>query len=931
MITPIYLEEAGYPVDLRSEIANEKFTTHFYLPLEKLKGYDTEKFIEKCNAKLNSNLVLFCQKLNKIEISNQANSFTYSKKITNTELLTNGITKTSLEVTVTASDANTQQDQYELFEIEEEVPKRIASEEKLSTISMLTKITLAFPLNAQNAITYPVYSFLPLSDEGFKFIINCYWILTTNRESINDRSSLNEFLLRKITALFVDIFTNEEFLNKDSKKSYFPKPCERMSSWWLQFIKNIKEEVKINRQKQILTGTKKNERVFNTELVELINPDDLSVLNEHSDYHIYSADDIYAEFLEYPKFTIIDIIDILAQINESSSQLHNWKIGRSDKWWVSLFECINNLGVEDNPGLAEKLKGLQIYLVWNEGQIKDSSSVRSNSLSGDGDELIFFKVRDQSSRNKYESFWKSNIKLINYNSKSEFKFLTRIMKFEVFDEVPDTIDLILIRHQLDVCQTSELVWRELEFIKNNFDEFERIISKDAKNRELLKVPVSSAQLAPFKFTHLPSLLNYDLTDLALSFQQEEKVLFIDFKEFSENMTTFEILNWEFFFLSVGCKIPKLEAGQCFKRLFDFSVYNTSEIINLSIRLFDLVKEMDLSFVDALSKLPIKAKSESKTDVKTMPMAEVYGEKSDTHYYVLLEKEKYGLAKRFQVKFNCQDDDRQSTLNNEARHLEDSDRSNTELTQKIHEISSQKRMGLNRSSLENSQNYRTNFSNFTLERNPVSFTEFSSHETPITDEEIKLIGKNAEIYFNDFLKHHYPDTSNFEWSSQESESLGYDFDLDDWKNVLKLNQKQGEKFFIEVKGLKTEMTKSSVFYISENEKSRSDSCIHDSKRRYVVVIIQNVIDSVNTNVARIVDWSSTDIIGLKSCNFKAWLKKTTDSCSSVPNNNNKRTSCQTNQETDSPGNFNNRYRKRPDNTPKKCDTDDDWRKKTNNTN
>ena len=82
-ITPYNLDVC--PTELSEQIRskeNESFSTFFYLPLDKeLKGgLDVGKFIQKCIEKLSSNLLLFCQNLNKIEIRNNEQHLIYSKK-----------------------------------------------------------------------------------------------------------------------------------------------------------------------------------------------------------------------------------------------------------------------------------------------------------------------------------------------------------------------------------------------------------------------------------------------------------------------------------------------------------------------------------------------------------------------------------------------------------------------------------------------------------------------------------------------------------------------------------------------------------------------------------------------------------------------------------------------------------------------------------
>ena len=63
------------------------------------------------------------------------------------------------------------------------LPEHFVLEEKLNTNKTFLSIT--FPLELDKEKTYPVCAFAPVYNQGFRFLINAYWALTSNRESNN--------------------------------------------------------------------------------------------------------------------------------------------------------------------------------------------------------------------------------------------------------------------------------------------------------------------------------------------------------------------------------------------------------------------------------------------------------------------------------------------------------------------------------------------------------------------------------------------------------------------------------------------------------------------------------------------------------------------------------------------------------------------------
>ena len=369
MIRPHFFEDTDYLVDekypaLKSQLElaeNESCTTHFYLPLNK-KELSTKDLITKCIEKFNSNLLLFCQKLKKINIlqDKNTNSFSIVKSVHDEQ----NVSLETIDFDASRSIVN-----YKLFEKQVHIPNYIAEEEKITTSNLNTNITLVFPIGDNNNTrrTYPVCAFLPVASSchlEFKFIINAYWLLTTNRESINEHSSLNNFLLSQVADLFVTVVTNDCDLKKNLK-SYLPISSVKMSTWWLAFIETIKAKLRDVYKESGKAGVVT--RIFNTQLEKLVNStSDLDLFKEIASYQVFDVSECLANYLDYKIFTIHDLINILAQINVNVNKLTAWKNERTKEWWQLFFESINNnIEQQRDENLIEKLRSLSIYQIWS--------------------------------------------------------------------------------------------------------------------------------------------------------------------------------------------------------------------------------------------------------------------------------------------------------------------------------------------------------------------------------------------------------------------------------------------------------------------------------------------------------------------------------------------------------------------------------------
>jgi hypothetical protein len=850
--------------DLNEQIKlkeNDQFTTLFYLPLDKpMRDMNKKDFVQKCVDKLNPNLLLFCQKLNKIEIVDKVNdtNLIYTKILDRDGKLPKRVSLNFDKIDKNQT-ISSRQFQYSLYEIQQEMPKSIASEEKISFENLNTKITLAFPLEICMDQTFPVYSFLPVCDLGFKFIINCYWSLTTNRESINEHSSLNEFFLDKIIDLFVEKLMNEEVL-KSNLHSYIPKASMQMSLWWLTFIERIKFKLKETQKARLETQTGEI-RLFNSALEKLINQsDDLKLINEKSNYLILSQNDYLVECLDYKIFSLEDLIEILAQVD-----LNAWKDERSEEWWQTFFETLANLHEKLlSVDLITKLRLLNIYLHVDPNAKRDSRLENENLIP---------MICDSGLALKYNSFWSSNIRLITYKSDFELKCLKEILKLTIFDEANLVIDLILNNHRNGNSREKGQVWIELEFIKQNFQLFElKLNSNEIKKGELLNLPIRNSDKCLFsKFTHLPNFLGLKL--IQLSVLDEDKCVFIDFEEYSKtkSLEFQSILEWEEFFLNIGCRLPMLDSNVPQNvQLFDFSIYEAKEMINYALKILDLASN-NREFIDFFKCLPVKAKLNKPNviEIVEIPMNKVYGKRNETRPYIELNNEyQEELAKKFDIKFEFNNDH-----NEDLSEYIDND-SNT-ITLKNRIIPNDTNSFVNKSQL-----YDIEFKCFDFERNKLNFCDFrqSDMSNKYQEEDKRIeIGEKAELYFWQFLLSKYPnDADKFAWVSlcankylntnKGDDKLGYDFKLEDSKEIFGIINKT---YLIEVKGIGYSWSDNIKFHLSENEKKTKESAREED---YLLVLIENVLNPNKTKIASVINWSRNNIIQLESITYKAWIVK-----------------------------------------------------------
>jgi hypothetical protein len=137
----------------------------------------------------------------------------------------------------------TKSKQFRQFQCRIVIPEQIRLNESSAARRNVktTDLTLTFPSFGSTEVseydTFPVYATLPICNLGFRFLLNCDWIVVTNRESVRD-NQFNTFLRNATAAFFVYVGVCDAELKQ--RFHYFVPSNKIDSSWWLGLVNDIK-------------------------------------------------------------------------------------------------------------------------------------------------------------------------------------------------------------------------------------------------------------------------------------------------------------------------------------------------------------------------------------------------------------------------------------------------------------------------------------------------------------------------------------------------------------------------------------------------------------------------------------------------------------------------------------------------------------------
>ena len=355
LIDPIWIEDI--PVDIQNVEG-----TMLILPITKEKKDEIVGLIRTLST--SPELLLFLKKIEIIEIIDEISNLSVKLFRNKEELdIQNKTPNLSAEISVVEDSINKKDIGKWLVireslrlppeyreEFEREMMRDIAEDET-------TDIVLAFPLkkdNSPNPTPQNLFSLLPVSNYGLKFILQADFILTPNRESIIEDKAWNKWLLDKAVDVFVDalpIFREMKFMfygylssaseTDDALKEYVDK-----------FYDKLRESECIFTESESWKKPKDVYFVSNKKIKEIITNEDLKQLQKRE----YKNEKIKLK-KEIRKRLQIDEFDnaVLLNLLEENNDLFKEK---TDMWFFKLYSYLSEIELDKDA--FETLKKIEI-------------------------------------------------------------------------------------------------------------------------------------------------------------------------------------------------------------------------------------------------------------------------------------------------------------------------------------------------------------------------------------------------------------------------------------------------------------------------------------------------------------------------------------------------------------------------------------------
>ncbi|MEZ7890794.1 MAG: AAA domain-containing protein [Candidatus Wallbacteria bacterium] len=226
----------------------KKEFTNILLPLEDLNIYKEIK--KQLESHISFETLLFLKKLNKIEIR-IGEKKEVIQKIENKDSIIIELKKETYEK---ESLKEKKCDKYFIYY--KEINTQGIKDDLRPNIST-SEITLSFPINSNNSYG-KIYAYLPTNiNSGLPFLINADFILTSNRESIKDKSEWNNKLIEMVPDIFIEFFKitiQKKYISVNDKYSlykFIPK-----------FYNNLLEENLFERAKKEIINKLKSEKII---------------------------------------------------------------------------------------------------------------------------------------------------------------------------------------------------------------------------------------------------------------------------------------------------------------------------------------------------------------------------------------------------------------------------------------------------------------------------------------------------------------------------------------------------------------------------------------------------------------------------------------------------------------------------------------------
>lgn len=237
------------PHQIRTRIEENKLDTHLYLPLKpQYNVHAVDTFLDQAARAVDPYVLLTLPKLKKLEIidergdkktiiEKQTISSTTPNKVTFEELIFSNLKGSQIQLSTSTGENN-----FKVYTCDIDVRPEIELRRKASK----TRLTLAFPCEADCPLKYTVYAGLPVCDLRFGFIFNGDFELVTNRESVRENVSSNSILCNHLATLFVYLLLNDLDVRKNMDR-YWPASVTNEvnhSPLWSGMIYKIKDLIK---------------------------------------------------------------------------------------------------------------------------------------------------------------------------------------------------------------------------------------------------------------------------------------------------------------------------------------------------------------------------------------------------------------------------------------------------------------------------------------------------------------------------------------------------------------------------------------------------------------------------------------------------------------------------------------------------------------
>lgn len=434
--------------------------TNIILPLR-------EDALERLNLfdDIDSTLILFLNKICHLEI--QDNVQGTCKLISKTEI--DGL------ITIEYLD---QRQYWRVIRQTFEVPTKTSEREPGRAEIAETDIILAFPVNETGApesikeIEKPdIFSFLPVKKCGFKFIIQADFLLTSNREDILQDSPWNQFIVGKISEVFIRAI--EEFREDEELKTkffrYLSLSEEITDDFFHPIIDGIFESLR--ETECILTESgswKKPSEVYYPTL------DFQSLISNEELLHHFGKEYISESVFLNKKFRdILGLEDFTSKHVVKCLIQPEWVRNHPNEWLIQLYRfCADQIN-DAKPGnlCLEDIEQLPIIKLENE------------EFTSAGEEKVFYYLEKTGKRYGFESDLEGTIHVFNTELRKQIRgqenkkdFEDFLRKLNITDPEPKFIieEYILPLYQRGGWEdkSQEILQGHIHFIKDNFKKLE---------------------------------------------------------------------------------------------------------------------------------------------------------------------------------------------------------------------------------------------------------------------------------------------------------------------------------------------------------------------------------------------------------------------------------------------------------------------------